>query len=74
MGKQIFESDGPDGRSYYGSVHEDDRYALASLNVSRDCEAELAILLRGAAARGIIRLDRILPFLDPNSDKTKEET
>jgi len=44
-------------------IRENQRFLLARLEVSIDCEAELAVLLMGAARSGILKLDRILPFL-----------
>lgn len=62
MGKEIRESG--DATFYSGSIEERHDHLLARLDVGRDCEAELAVLLMSAARRGIIRLDRIRPFLD----------
>lgn len=53
--------------SYSGSVLVDQRELLARLEVSVDCEAELAVLLMSASRKGILRLDRILPFLTPDA-------
>ena len=48
---------------YYVGEASDDLYSLIKLEVTRDCEAELALLLKDAAQHGVVRLDRILPFL-----------
>jgi hypothetical protein len=68
VSKEIRESILGDGTGHYiGDILEDNRVLFARLEVARDCEAELAVLLMAAARRGIIRLDRILPFLTPDA-------
>jgi hypothetical protein len=68
MSKQIRERVLGSGADFYsGDVIEDPRL-FARLEVSRDCEAELAVLLTSAARRGVLRLDRILPFLTPSPE------
>jgi hypothetical protein len=52
-----------DEKYYRGEIMEDHRWSYARLEVALDCEAELAVLLKSAARKGILRLDRILPFL-----------
>ncbi len=50
---------------YSGRIKEGDRLLRAHLEVSVDCEAELAMLIKNAIRAGTIRLDRLSPFLLP---------
>jgi hypothetical protein len=62
-----------DTDGYFGKVIVDRRDLLARLAVGRDREAELAALLMGAARSGVLRLDRILPFLRlPGDQPTRQ--
>jgi len=67
MAREIREN--ADEKFYSGEIMEDHRLLYARLEVSQDCEAELAVLLKSAARKGILRLNRILPFLVADADE-----
>ncbi len=67
MAKEIRERHLGEGTHFYSADIMDDPMLFVRLEVAKDCEAELAMLLMSAARRGVIRLDRILPFLTPDA-------